>query len=282
MKPGYTEHKILIWAKTYPELSKKYIETVCTAGMLPSGKPVRIYPIPYRYMSDGDEQFKLYQWITAGLLKNPDDTRPESYKIDLDSIQVGETIPTTQDEWGKRSGLMFKDKSWQFENMEELQEAQKNNRTSIGVVTPREITKVEVIDRPEEAARSFEQKFEDLKKTVEAQRAQMDMFAQTIPPEMKQLEFMKCRVAVSWLCKQNACSGHNMQVLDWGLCELQRRDGNEAAVKRMKELCNLSVYDLKFFLGNSFRYPASFMIVGLWYPKRVPDLLRFTDGQDVS
>jgi len=32
MKPGYAEHKILIWGKTYPELSKKYIETVCTAG----------------------------------------------------------------------------------------------------------------------------------------------------------------------------------------------------------------------------------------------------------
>jgi hypothetical protein len=32
MKLGYAEHKILIWGKTYPELSKKYIETVCTAG----------------------------------------------------------------------------------------------------------------------------------------------------------------------------------------------------------------------------------------------------------
>ncbi len=57
MKPGYTERKILIWGKTYPELSKKYIETVCTAGVLESGKPVRLYPITYRYLND--EQFKL-------------------------------------------------------------------------------------------------------------------------------------------------------------------------------------------------------------------------------
>jgi hypothetical protein len=76
MKPGYSEHKVLIWGKTYPELSKKYIETVCTAGVLESGKPVRLYPITYRYLND--EQFKLYQWITAGLLKNPGDSRPES------------------------------------------------------------------------------------------------------------------------------------------------------------------------------------------------------------
>jgi hypothetical protein len=104
MKPGYTEHRILIWGKTYPELSKKYIETVCTAGVLESGKPVRLYPIAYRYLND--EQFRLYQWITAGLIKNPNDGRPESYKIDCESIILGEALPTTGDEWGKRGEFM--------------------------------------------------------------------------------------------------------------------------------------------------------------------------------
>lgn len=65
-----------------------------------------------------------------------------------------------------------------------------------------------------------------------------------------------------------------MQVLDWGLCELQRRDGDQVALDRMKELCRLDIYGLKFFLGNLFLYPTSFMIVGMCYPKRVPDLLR--------
>jgi hypothetical protein len=64
-----------------------------------------------------------------------------------------------------------------------------------------------------------------------------------------------------------------MQVLDWGLCELQRREGDEKALARMKELCRLDIYNLKFFLGNLFLYPTSFMIVGMWYPKRVSDLL---------
>jgi hypothetical protein len=73
-----------------------------------------------------------------------------------------------------------------------------------------------------------------------------------------------------------------MQVLDWGLCELQRRDGDEKALNRMKELCDLDKYDLKFFLGNLFMHPASFLIVGMWYPKRRDDMLRFTGGLDVS
>jgi hypothetical protein len=99
---------------------------------------------------------------------------------------------------------------------------------------------------------------------------------------MKNLEFMKYRLQVKWLCQNPACRGHKMQVLDWGLCELQRRDGDEKALDRMKELCNLDKYDLKFFLGNLFMHPASFLIVGMWYPKRQPDLLKLTGAQVVS
>lgn len=234
--------------------------------VLESGKPVRLYPITYRYLND--ERFRLYQWISAGLVKNQNDSRPESYRIDCESITLGEKVPATPDEWGRRGEFMFRDRSWQFESVDELLQAQKKDRTSIGVVTPREILKVETVDRTEEDARSFDEKFDDLKRSVQAQRAQIQMFGDAIPPEMKKLEFMRSRVMVSWLCGAQDCSGHRMQVLDWGLCELQRREGNDAAVNRMKELCSLSKYDLRFFLGNLFQYPTSFLIVGMWYPKR--------------
>jgi hypothetical protein len=60
----------------------------------------------------------------------------------------------------------------------------------------------------------FEQKFREVKKIHDAKRAQIDMFEKAIPPEMKKLEFLKCRVQVSWLCKTSTCGGHRMQVLD--------------------------------------------------------------------
>jgi hypothetical protein len=273
MKSGYSKERILIWAKTYPELSKKHFETVCTAGMLESGKPLRLYPIPYRYLDDKIEQFKLYQWVTAGIIKNPDDPRPESYKIDCDSIESGDVIPSTKDEWSKRAEFVFRDRSWHFDSVDALLKAQKEKGTSIGVVAPREVTKVDLVERSEEEVKSFDQKLTEVKKIHDAKRAQLDMFEKAIPPEMKKLDFLKRRVQVSWLCKTATCTGHRMQVLDWGLCELQRRDGDEKALSRMKELCRLDIYDLKFFLGNLFLYPTSFMIVGMWYPKRVPDLL---------
>lgn len=261
MLPAYEEKRILIWGKTYPELSIRHIETVCTAGVLETGQPLRLYPITYRYLSG--ERFGLYQWITAGISKNPNDARPESYKIDCESISVGEKLPTTSDEWGLRAEFIFRDKSWQFASVDELLEAQRTKRTSIGIVTPRAITRVEAADRSEEEFQTFEEKFRDLRKRVEAERAQLDMFEQATPPEMKRLEFLKARVIVSWLCQSSSCSGHKMQVLDWGLCELQRKRGAEAAAAKMRELTDLSVYDLKFFLGKPLF--ASHKFHDCWY-----------------
>ena len=176
MKSGYTREQILIWAKTYPELSSKYLETVCTAGMLPSGKPLRLYPIPYRYLGGEKEQFSVNLCITADIKTKQDDPRPESFRIDCDSIEAGEVLHPTQDEWGKRAELMFRDPSWQFESVEDLKKAQKEKGTSIGVVAPREITKVEIAKRSEEEAKSFEQKLADVRKTQTAKRAQINLF----------------------------------------------------------------------------------------------------------
>lgn len=43
--------RVLIAVKTYPTLSEKYDELVCTAGFLEDGTWIRIYPIPFRKLS---------------------------------------------------------------------------------------------------------------------------------------------------------------------------------------------------------------------------------------
>lgn len=62
--------KILIAVKTYPVPSKKYIETVCTAGFDETGEWIRIYPIPFRLLYKG-QQYKKYNWIECEIHKNP-------------------------------------------------------------------------------------------------------------------------------------------------------------------------------------------------------------------
>ena len=41
------KHRILVTVKTYPTLSRKYGETVCTAGVREDGTWVRIYPVDF-------------------------------------------------------------------------------------------------------------------------------------------------------------------------------------------------------------------------------------------
>ena len=58
--------RLLIWGETYPELSEKYRETVCTAGVDEAGHPIRLYPLPIRYMQ-AHQEFKLYDWVTVSI-----------------------------------------------------------------------------------------------------------------------------------------------------------------------------------------------------------------------
>ena len=269
---NYEEKKILIWGKTYPELSSKYFETVCTGGVLENGSPVRLYPIPFRYLS-GEDRFEKYQWVTARLLRNPSDARPESYRVQPDSLQCGEKIPTTKDEWGKRAEILFKNSNWQFNNVDDLLVSQRQHKTSLGVITPKEIVNVEVTKRSKDDEKDFAEKFEQLKLNNELSQAQLDLFEQSTPAEMKHLDFVSSRIRIKWLCASTTCNGHQMQILDWEVGELQRKQGDDAACEKVKAICDLKQYALKFFLGNLAQHPTAFTIVGLWYPKRQPDRL---------
>ncbi|MDF1814754.1 MAG: hypothetical protein P1V20_21290, partial [Verrucomicrobiales bacterium] len=46
------KERILITVKTYPTLSTKYAELVCTAGVNENGEWRRIYPIQFRQLAD--------------------------------------------------------------------------------------------------------------------------------------------------------------------------------------------------------------------------------------
>lgn len=54
--------RVFIVVKTYPTISRKYDELVCTAGILDDGSWVRIYPFPFRKL-DYEQRYKKYQWI---------------------------------------------------------------------------------------------------------------------------------------------------------------------------------------------------------------------------
>ena len=81
--------KILITVKTYPTLSKKYAELVCTAGITESGEWRRLYPVRFRQLYD-EQKYSKYQWVEAKIEKSVvmlnDDERNHNMLVEFNSI----------------------------------------------------------------------------------------------------------------------------------------------------------------------------------------------------
>lgn len=73
--------RILITVKTYPTLSAKYGELVCTAGLREDGSWIRIYPVPFRLLdAKGRESTMMIEdWEIGALYWNclKDDVTPQ-------------------------------------------------------------------------------------------------------------------------------------------------------------------------------------------------------------
>ena len=129
----YTREKILITVKTYPVLSKKYAELVCTAGVNEAGEWRRIYPVPFRQLNS-DQQYKKYQWVEVDLQKSPSDRRPETYRVAGKLELLSDVLPTN-DFWRLRREL-FINKVEVHEDLKKLIENAHENRLSLAVFRP--------------------------------------------------------------------------------------------------------------------------------------------------
>ena len=102
-----SKEKVLICVKTYPTLSGKYDELVCTAGVKKDGTWIRIYPVPFRKLNYS-KQYAKWQWIELDLIRNNKDLRPESFRPNLDHpISLLEKVDTSNN-WAKRKEIVLR------------------------------------------------------------------------------------------------------------------------------------------------------------------------------
>jgi hypothetical protein len=257
--PETQAQRILIWGKTYPELSERHRETVCTGGCFEDGTPVRIYPVPLRYLPEFN-QYRLYDWIEVPVGPSTRDRRPESHKVLApDRLKVVSHLDS-DDGWLERRRVIFANRDWHYECLEDLKARQRREGTSMGLVKVGEVSRVWLEERGAEERRHHAEKLARL-------RAKLDLF-DTAPA--KHLAFFPFKVRIEWRCERRsgprACPGHTAAVMDWGLGELGRREGGQVALARMQELANVDKYDLRLYMGNFKAHPRNFGVVGLWYP----------------
>jgi hypothetical protein len=262
--------RILIAVKTYPTLSKKYIELACTAGFRENGEWIRIYPVKFRLLNE-DNRYKKYQWIEADVARNTGDIRPESFRVlDADTIRLMEEVGTER-EWSDRRQLIL-DKNKIYTNRDEIVDLAHENKLSLVIFKPTEI--VDFIAEPADrvwAPSKLDAVLNSLK--------QQDLFGDQNLEEFKIMP--KLPYKFSYRFKDDAGNESKLMIEDWETGQLYwncvKRAPPEDAVRkvRQKYLDDFAkTKDLYFFLGTTREWhvrkaPNPFVIVGTFHPPHI-------------
>ncbi len=266
--------KILITVKTYPTLSNKYQELVCTAGVDEEGNWVRIYPIPFRKL-DYEDRYKKYSWIELDLVKRTSDIRPESYQPAIldDIIILGNTIPTENGYWTIRKKLALKN---QYTNLAKLISDTKDNKVSLATFKPTQIIDFVI---KEEKEREW-----DPNKLL-AMKEQISLFAKYENP-FKVVKKLPYKYYYKFIDDNGTES--QMMIEDWELGQLfwkclKAHNGDEdkanADVKYKYFDYFAKTLDVYLFLGTTKQWhlvaPNPYVIIGVFRCKKDDRLTLF-------
>jgi hypothetical protein len=255
----WDEKRILILGNTYPSYSFKYTENACTGGLKEDTlEMVRIHPIPLRYLEEGS-RFSAFQWIKVRLTKNMSDPRPESYRVDFNSVESQETIPPSRHL--ERRRLIERSPHF-FASLEELKARQQIDGTSLGIVQPREILDCRLEKRPEQERREWLEK-------EKALLSQEPLFGEKVKP----IDFPEVRFLVKWRCEDSQCPTHEMSLLQWGLHELYRKykgrpDCEQKVLEAMWSRLDLKTKDVFLFLGSFRGHQHNFGLMDSYSPDK--------------
>ncbi|NME69022.1 hypothetical protein [Flammeovirga aprica] len=262
--------KVLITVKTYPTLSAKYDELVCTAGFTEEGKFIRIYPIPFRKI-DFENRYSKYQWIEVELEKNKSDSRPESYKPVRFPVKINVLDKiNTADNWSLRKKICLQKVYSDLSLL--IKEAKNPNiTTSLAVFKPCKI--LQFICKPVD--REWDSK--KLEK-IRSSREQLSLFEQHIEDPFEVVN--KLPYKFSYKIEDEKGKISTMMIEDWEIGALYWRTlkdngGSESiAIEKVRQKYYddfAKKKDIHLYLGTTklHHYTAKnpFVIIGTFTPK---------------
>lgn len=258
---SYHKKRVLVTVKTYPLPSKKAIEVSCTAGITDDNEWIRLFPLPFRHL-EYSKRFKKYQWIEANIVKAASDPRPESYRVDLDSLKpIGSPLPT-KNNWQVRKERIL---PLAATSLCHLQSTRESTGVTLGIFKPRCIN--ELIIEPEENPYWTPSEIETL--------SQQHMFEKIRVEPVEKIPF---KFKYRFFCNDSKCEGHILSVTDWEISESYRKwrkdygDSWESNFRQKYEYDVIYCFDTYFYVGTVRAHPDVWIIVGLFYPhKEVSD-----------
>lgn len=268
----WQEIEFVPMVKAYPALSKTYGEVSCVAGVQTSGarrRWVRLYPVPFRALDEG-QQFAKYQPVRLRARTHSGDRRPETLRPDRDSIRIeGKPIPAGPG-WQPRRWLI---QDLAADSMCEIQRRQAVDGTSLSMFWPKSVDDLLI----EEADVSVEKQ-----RIAEAWASQGSLLdgvgGDERTHQIKELELIPWTFKYRYACSDPGCGGHTQSIIDWEIAATYRGMRHRADWQerlREKWLNQLCAPDREtaLIVGNQHQHLNSFLVLGVWWPSRVPEQL---------
>lgn len=139
---------LLVNVKAYPAVSEKYGEVVCVAGVrtdTPRPQWARLYPVAFRDLPFA-RRFKKYQHISLEASKHSSDKRPETFRPNLDTLEVNEAIGTNR-AWEERRRFV---EPLVVDSMCAVLRKQEKDNTSLAAFRPAEVLDLLIDDEADD------------------------------------------------------------------------------------------------------------------------------------
>jgi hypothetical protein len=251
--PGETK-RVLIVVRTYPTPAKHGVEVSCTAGITDKGQWIRLFPVPYRFLTP-DQRFRKYQWIDVNVEK-ASDPRPESHRLFADTIKIlSEPLPTDQT-WQARKNFVLPLKAQSLCALQ--RERDQHKFPTLGLFKPKRIT--QLLIEPDDPNWS---------------ETQLGLLRQGLlfenGPQIE-LEKVPYKFRYEFSCDDTGCPGHKIVCTDWEMGQSWRKwkddygSGWEAKFRQRYESDMIHKNDTHFYVGTMNGHPHVWIIVGLFYP----------------
>ncbi len=258
--------RMLILAKTYPTPSKGYVETTCVAAVSEGGELRRVFPVPFRLLPD-EKHFTKWQWITADFRLPNDDKRPESRRIDVDTLAVGQQVPTGRT-WAERMRWIEPHILPCFADLEARRQA---TGETLGFLRPSRLVGLEITPLPAAERDWNEKERANLSRDLE----QDDLFTATGETgKQRRAMLEKLPFHVHYRYEIDTPSGVEQKkhlVTDWEAGALYRNclqshGENWQEPFRAKLETWMAGRNLVFLLGTQHRFPSQWLIISLIFP----------------
>lgn len=250
----YETERLLILANTYPNPSRKYRETNCVAAVTDAGEMRRLYPIPFRLLDD-ENRFTKWEWIHARTIRASADKRPESHRIDTDSIQRGQGQIDTTDGWINRLSWV---RPHMVQSLAALEARRLASGETLGVIGPVELLGLEIV-----AEKEPDWTADELAKLQQDGLFDSDIVRGRVPLRKLPYRFYY-NYKVGGEISRSLLTDWEIGSLFWR-CWRDYGNAWEAKVREKLE-SEFAQKDLLFLMGTVHRFPDRWLIVSLIYP----------------